>query len=199
LKPRGFEIVAVAEDTGGLKAAGQWYEAAKSTYPSLVDVAHTVSSLYQLTNVPMGVWIDERGKVVRPPEPAWTRDSTLKVGDKSIVTQGELYLAALRDWVENGERSRYALSDEEFSKRIKPRSKEERDGDASFQLAVYFHQQGKSELAAKHFHRAQELNPDSWNYHRQEWSFAPQAAGAKWRAKFDSYEKPYYPPLQIKK
>ncbi|MGH9141580.1 MAG: hypothetical protein ACRD2I_10635 [Vicinamibacterales bacterium] len=27
--------------------------------------------------------------------------------------------------------------------------------------------------------RAQTLNPDDWNYHRQEWSFTPSEAGKK--------------------
>ena len=63
----------------------------------------------------MGIWIDERGRVVRPAEPAWTRNQTLKIGEKSITTEGEPYIAALRDWVENGDRSRFALSHEEVA------------------------------------------------------------------------------------
>ena len=68
----------------------------------------------------MGIWIDERGRVVRPAEPAWTTNQSMKFGGKSIATEGELYVAALRDWVKNGERSAYALSDEEFARRVKP-------------------------------------------------------------------------------
>jgi hypothetical protein len=34
------------------------------------------------------------------------------------------------------------------------------------------------------FERAQALNPDDWNYHRQEWSVTPQEAGKKWLEKF---------------
>ena len=62
---------------------------------------HTVSSTFQFINVPMGVWIDERGRVVRPAEPAWSTNSEMKIGAKSIVTEGEKYVAALRDWVAN--------------------------------------------------------------------------------------------------
>jgi hypothetical protein len=53
---------------------------AKATYTTLIDVKHGVSSAFQFINVPMGVWIDERGRVVRPAEPAWTTSSTLKFG-----------------------------------------------------------------------------------------------------------------------
>ena len=158
-----------------------------------------MSSAFQFINVPMGVWIDERGRVVRPAEPAWTTNSTLKIGAKSIVTEGEPYIAGLRDWVSNGERSSFVLSDEEFARRVKPRSEQEMQADASFRLAVWFHQKGNAELAAKYFENAQKLNPDDWNYHRQEWSFTPSEAGKKWLEKFNGLDKPYYTPLEIKK
>ena len=35
----------------------------------------------------MGVWIDERGRVVRPAEPAWTRAERM-FGGKALVTEG---------------------------------------------------------------------------------------------------------------
>ena len=190
--------MAAAQDTGGEAAAGQWYDKAKAAYTTLIDVQHAVSSAYQFINVPMGIWIDERGRVVRPAEPAWTTSTTMKFGDKSIATEGEAYVAALRDWVKNGERSPYALSDEEFARRVKPRSAAEMEADASFKLAVYFHENGNDELAAKQFSHAQQLNPDDWNYHRQQWSFTPQEAGKKWMEKFQKTEGAYYPKLDLK-
>jgi hypothetical protein len=51
----------------------------------------------------------------------------------------------------------------------------------------------------KYWHRARELNPDDSNYHRQEWSFTPQQAGRKWTEKFQKFEGPYYPKLDIAK
>jgi hypothetical protein len=164
----------------------------------LIDVQHAVSSAYQFINVPMGIWVDERGRVVRPAEPAWTNNQNLKIGDKSITTEGEVYIPALRDWVKNGERSVYALSDDDFSRRVKPRSPAEMEADASFKLAVYFHDSGNNEMASKYWARAQQLNPDDWNYHRQEWSFTPQDAGKKWLDKFQKLDQPYYPKLEIK-
>ena len=199
LKDKTFDIVAAAQDTGGEAAAGQWYDKAKATYTTLIDVPHAISTAYQFINVPMGVWIDERGCVVRPAEPAWTTDTTMKIGQKSIVTEGVEYLAALRDWVAHGEKSSYVLSDEEFARRVKPRSAAEREADASFKLGVYFHQNGNQQLAAKYFEHAQKLNPDDWNYHRQEWSFTPEEAGKKWLEKFNGLDQPYYPKLDIDK
>jgi hypothetical protein len=198
LHDQNFEIIAAAQDTGGEAAAGKWYDAAKATFTTLIDTQHTVSSAYQFINVPMGIWIDEQGRVVRPAEPAWTTNQTMKIGsDKVILTEGEPYLAGLRDWVRNGKASQYALSDEEFARRVKPRSAAEMEADASFKLAVWFHDKGNAELAGKYWHRAQELNPDDWNYHRQDWSFTPTEAGKKWREKFDKLDAPYYPKLDI--
>jgi len=191
--------VAAAQDTGGEAAAGQWYDRAKATFTTLIDMQHAVSSAYQFINVPMGIWVDERGRVVRPAEPAWTSDQVMKItAEKSIATQGQAYVAALRDWVQNGERSPYALSDEEFARRVKPRSPGEMEADASFKLAVWFHEHGQDDLAAKYWAHAQELNPDDWNYHRQEWSFGKDA-GKKWIEKFLKLDKPYYSPLDLKK
>jgi len=198
LKDKNFEIVAAAQDTGGEAAAGKWYDAAKATYTTLIDTRHSVSTACQFINVPMGIWVDEKGRVVRPAEPAWTTDSTLKIGAKSIVTEGTAYLTALRDWVANGDNSKFALSDEEFAKRVKPRSQAEMEADASFKLAVYFHEKGDTERAAKYWAKAQQLNPDDWNYHRQDWSFEPDQAGKKWMDKFQKLDAPYYPKLDIK-
>jgi hypothetical protein len=156
-----------------------------------------VSSAFQFVNVPTGVWIDERGRVVRPGEPAWTSSRTDTFGGKQLVIEGDLYVEALRDWVTSGERSPYVLSDDEFARRVTPRSPAEMEADATFKLAVWFQQAGDAERAEAYFARAQQLNPDDWNYHRQEWSFGPNA-GRKWLEKFQKLDTPYYPTLQMK-
>jgi hypothetical protein len=99
--------------------------------------------------------------------------------------------------VRNGDRSKYVMSDEEFARAVKARSPEEMEADASFKLAVWFHANGNDELAAKYWHRAQQLNPDDWNYSRQEWSFTPDEAGKKWLEKFQKLDHSYYPKLEI--
>lgn len=163
-----------------------------------MDTNHAVSSAFQFTNVPTGIWIDERGRVVRPGEPAWTTSRTSTFGGKALVTEGAEYVAAIRDWVANGERSVYALSDEEFARRVKPRSAAEMEAEASFALGVWLQQGGNQALAKKYFERAQQLNPGDWNYHRQDWSFTPAEAGKKWLDKFQKLDEPYYPKLELK-
>ena len=150
-----------------------------------------------MTNVPSGVWIDEKGIVVRPPETAYTANQTLKVAGRSVTLEGDAYTAALRDWVRKGSESIYALSDDEYEKRVKPRSENEMQAEASFKLAVHFRETAQPELAGKHFQRAQQLNPESWNYHRQDWSFTPAEAGKKWLEKLNKQQHSYYPKLEL--
>lgn len=135
---------------------------------------------------------------MRPGEPSWTTNQRFQIGDTAILTEGEKYVAALRDWVEKGDRSQYALSDEAFAARVTLRSPAEMEADASFKLAVWFQQAGKPDRAAIYFERAQRLNPNDWNYHRQQWSFDGQASGQKFREKVQKLETPYYPTLELK-
>ena len=58
------------------------------------------------------------------------------------------------------------------------------EAEASFKLAVWFQQRRQADPRDEVFERAQQLNPDDWNYHRQEWSFTPEEAGQKWLEKF---------------
>ena len=70
LKDENFAIVAVAEESRGAEHARQWIEQAKATYWCLIDTDHRVAALYGMVNVPQCVWIDEAGRIVRPPENA---------------------------------------------------------------------------------------------------------------------------------
>ena len=73
LKDPSFTVLAVALDHAD--AARPWIEAAKATYPCLIDREHHVADLYNLVNVPQAVWIDEQGVIVRPTEVAGTTDA----------------------------------------------------------------------------------------------------------------------------
>jgi tetratricopeptide (TPR) repeat protein len=67
-----LEIVTVSLDTLGIKAALPYIELAKPDHPSLIDHSHSLSELFGILTVPRGVWIDEQGVIVRPPEKAYT-------------------------------------------------------------------------------------------------------------------------------
>jgi len=74
LKDKGFMVVAVAEESRGTDHARTWIEQAKSSYWQLIDTDHRLEDLYNLVNVPQAIWIDEKGKIVRPPETAGSTD-----------------------------------------------------------------------------------------------------------------------------
>src|SRR5205807_4789514 len=135
--PHGFEVVSVALDTGGVEAAGPWIDRAKTSHPALIDVSHLLDELLGVVNVPTGFWVDERGMLVRPPEPAFPwrpREPSEELlaqlpplaaemlrEAQSIPIEPERYVSALRDWVANGERSRYALAPDQVVARSRPR------------------------------------------------------------------------------
>ena len=182
----------MAEDTLGVKAAGEWYAAAKPTYTTLVDPTHLVTELYNLVNVPSGIWIDEQGRVARINE--GTYSGIIKLGAGTIGT--DEYLPLVRDWVANGAKSRYAWAPEDMVKRIRRTTPDEALADPTFKLGVYFYEQDEA-LARTYWERAQALAPDNWNFHRQDWNLTEGLAGPKYREKRGALgDKPYYAPLE---
>ncbi len=185
----------MAQDTGGEAVAGPYYDAAEAEFVTLIDKKHLVTALYGMVNVPMGVWIDEEGRIIRPPEVAYS-----KVVSFAGQSGGhQRYVDALRDWVQKGKESPYVFPRDALRKRLTPKNPDRPRADAHFALAVHLHGRGNAKNAAGHFSAAQRLDPENWNYHRQEWSFDPATAGAKWRAKFEQLDgKPYYAPLDLR-
>jgi hypothetical protein len=187
LRPRGLEIVTVALDTGGEQAAGPWIDLAKAEHPVLIDEAHLLDELLGVVNVPSGVWIDEQGTIVRPPEPAFPgRVVIAELGlpegapprivemlseAARIKVEPERYVAALRDWVEKGAESRFALAPDEVVARSRPRPPEVSQAAASFELGQHLHRGGEAEDAVRWFREAHRLQPDNWTYKRQAWEF----------------------------
>lgn len=193
LKDNNFEIIAAAQDTGGAEAAGKHYERAGATFTTLVDPYHTVSSLYQMVNVPTGVWIDETGHIVRPGEVSYA----MKVKLGTISVDGEAYAAALRDWVANGEKSAYVMPEAKRKLKTEPRDEKLALADANFKMGVHFHLTGDDARAEKYWVTAQQLSPDNWNYHRQDWSFTRDAM-KNWAKKVQGLgDKEYYEPLEM--
>jgi tetratricopeptide (TPR) repeat protein len=195
-------------------------EAAAPEHPSLVDVAHVTAERFGMTNVPSGVWIDEEGIIVRPPEPAWAerpafldapvpedvpeyRQQVLRLAKRQRI-EPEPYVAALRDWAALGSKSRYVLSQSEVLARSQPRPPEAAAAAAHFELAQHLYRGGREDEAVAHFREAHRLQPDNIAYKRQAYSLA------------DAYQRPtglydsdlvsdierigpenYYPPLDL--
>lgn len=144
-------------------------------------------------NVPSGVWIDERGSIVRPPEPAFPwrprqpseellaqlpaiAAEQLREAQK-ISIDPEPYLAALRGWVRRGEKSRYALSPDEVVAGSRPRELDHSRAAACFELAQHLHRAGHLEAAVGWFREAHRLQPENWTYKRQAWTFGDPLQG----------------------
>jgi len=189
-----FVIISAAQDTGGEAAAGSVFDDAKVTYTALIDTNHTISSLFNLVNVPSGVWIDEDGRIVRIDEGTYTKSA--KVLGNTIGNDN--YVPALRDWLKKGSKSEHVFSPEEAAKHIRARSTDEALAEPTFKLATYFHGKNDAERAGTYFDKAQALSPDSWNFHRQDWSFLKPAETMKnFMGKVNALEKDYYAPMDI--
>lgn len=189
-----FVIISAAQDTGGEQAAGKVFDNAKVTYTAIIDEDHTISTLFNLINVPSGVWIDEQGKIMRIDEGNYTKEH--KLG--AIEFGSNDYVPALKDWLAKGAESEYVWTAKEVSERIIARTPDAERAEPAFKLGVYFHRKGNEAKANQWWEESQKLNPDSWNFHRQDWSFTKSEATVKWMQKVGKLNgKPYYRPLDL--
>lgn len=190
LHPFGFEVVTVALDTAGAQAARPWIERAIPGHPSLIDQAHVLDQLFGIVNVPSGVWIEEQGVIVRPPETAYPRrpaflDREPRPEDpphvaeriqlvKRLRIDSDSYMRALREWVLTGA---HALTADALAMRSRTRSVEEATAAAHFELAQHLVRTDRGTAAVKHFRAAHRLQPDNWTYKRQAWSLVDPTQG----------------------
>jgi hypothetical protein len=226
--------VAVAFDTGGADAVRKWIRppepivvppafqaimgwepeqyagAAAPAYPCLIDERHVVAELYDMPNVPMAVWIDERGRIVRPAEPAGATDGFRRM-DRSTYTlppdaiaagraSRKLYVDAIRDWVRNGSASVYALSEDAARARIAGPSDTDALAAATFRLAQYLHERGDADRAKAYFEEARRLCPERWNFVRQalELEGTGNASGPQFVAALAALgSRNYYAPIEL--
>ena len=115
---RGFTVLAVALDHAD--AARSWIEKAAPSFPCLIDRNHRVAELYNLVNVPQAIWIDEEGRMVRPPETAGSTDGfrarnplTNAIPEAVVAERARVkaaYIDAVRDWAVRGTASPNALN-----------------------------------------------------------------------------------------
>jgi hypothetical protein len=96
----------------------------------------------------------------------------------SSIDRSGRYVEAVRDWVENGEQSRYVLSPQQVIERSRPRPIEAAMASAQFDLGQHLHRAGYGLDAVAHFKEAQRLDPTNWMYFRQ----ANAIADREWHA-----------------
>ena len=208
LKDEGFTVLAVALDTAD--AARPWIEAAKPAYPCLIDAEHHVAALYNLVNVPQAVWIDEAGRIVRPPESAGS-DDAFRAMDRNtgamppdVFAQRQrrktAYLDAVRQWARHGSASVNALDAREAITRLPQPSDAEAEAHAWFRLGQHLQAHGQAGEADAAYSKATSLHPASWAMWRQTAAKDARglASGTAFWARVDALgDRPYYPPADI--
>ena len=154
----GFVVVTVALDRSA-EAARPWIEAAKPTHPSLIDVRHVLADLYNIVNVPTVLWIDERGRIVRPNDVAFGTDTFRHItGHDSSKS-----LAAIRAWV-RGEPPALPVARVRELQALPTAA--DQQARAEFTLAQWLFEHGQPEAAERHFVRAGELAPHDFTIRR---------------------------------
>ncbi len=169
-----------------------WIDAAAPTHPALIDSAHVSDELFGFNNVPMAVWIDESGTLVRPAASASIearRPTNVPEGlpdhVKALIAEaGKIpdiaseYRAAVVDWIRRGSDSRFALSPDQVIENSLPRNRAHAEAAAEFELGQHLYQIVGKDAAVPHWRRAHNLDPSNWTYKRQAWTLETTADGA---------------------
>lgn len=210
LGDRGFTVLAVAMDSRE-DAARPHIDAAKPTYPCLIDRDHHVAELYNMVNVPQAVWIDEAGRIVRPTETAGVTEGFRKMDRTTFqmpeeeVARGEgaraTYLAAIRDWVARGPASEFAFGDADARAHVELPTDQVARANASFRLGQFLMRSGNEAEGRSFLDEAIRLRPESWNFWRQsaDPSLMGLAAGPEFWQRVDALgDERYYAPVDMK-
>jgi peroxiredoxin len=151
LRPLGLDLVTVALDDD-VDAVRKWTSRVEEL-PVAVDAEHRVSDLFGVVNVPSVVWLDEDGRVVKPP--------TIAPGDDRFKdfteVDAEAHHDALRAWVQGGE-SPPAPAPED--------SGDLRTARAERRLAAWLHRDSQTDAAERHFAAAVALAPLDFSIRR---------------------------------
>ena len=191
-------------------AARPWIEAAKPSYPCLIDNDHRVADLYHMVNVPQAVWIDETGHIVRPTESAGAYEgframdrTTRKVPDEVAAITSlakRTYVEAVRDWVVRGSASTHAFEPEAAIAHLSLPDETVARAHAHFRLGQHLLRHGQAAAARAQFDEARRLHPDSWNIWRQTAAVDDRglAAGPEFWARVDALgRRRYYAPVDM--
>ena len=185
-------------------AARPWIEAAKPSYPCLIDNDHRVADLYHMVNVPQAVWIDETGHIVRPTESAGAYEgframdrATRKVPDEVAAITSlakRTYVEAVRDWVVRGSASIHAFEPEAAVAHLSLPDETVARAHAHFRLGQHLLRHGQAAAARAQFDEARRLHPDSWNIWRQTAAVDDRglAAGPEFWARIDALGRRRY-------
>jgi AhpC/TSA family len=174
---RHFVVIAVAMDSREGDAL-PWIEAAKPTYPVLIDRDHRLAELYGVVNVPQAIWIDEHGRIVRPAEAAGAYEgfrqmnrSTREMPEEAarLTAQAKsTYVDAVRDWVVRGKGSEHVLAADRARAHLPLLTEETATAQAMFRLGQFLIRHDERDEGARWLAEASRRHPDSWCIWRQQ-------------------------------
>ncbi len=207
LKDKGFMVVAVAQESRGAEHARPWIEQARSSYWQLIDTDHRLEDLYNLVNVPQAIWIDEQGRIARPPETAGSTDHfrrmdletrTMTPEDQAErLAARQAYLDAVRAWVTTGA---HALPPDEARTGLPKVTPEIAEARARFRLGLWLRANGRAAEGDSQMAEASHLHPESWSLWRQaaDLDEVGKASGPEfWKRVQALGDRPYYPPPKL--
>jgi AhpC/TSA family len=210
LEDRDFVVLAVALDSRPGDPL-PWIEAAKPTYPCLIDREHRVAALYNMVNVPQAVWIDEQGRIVRPTESAGAFEGFRKMNRatrelppdvaRTTAEAKATYVSAIRDWVLNGRASAYAFDGARARDHVPALSEEMARAHVAFRLGQYLIREGRAEEGDRWLAEASRLHPDSWCMWRQRAGVTELGLAARgdfWERVDALGDRRYYAPIDMK-
>jgi hypothetical protein len=174
--------------------AHPFIDAAAPTHPSLIDTTHATGDLFGFVNIPMAVWIDEDGNLVRPAEAASIERSPMRDMDipdglperldrafreiKKFPEVANEYRAAIVDWAHSGTASKFALSPDEVVQRSQPRPDTHARAAACFEMGQHLLRTVGHDAAVPYWREAHALFPENWTYKRQAWTLITTPADA---------------------
>ena len=189
-------------------------QAAAPAYPCLIDERHLLGELLGIVNVPTAVWIDEQGAIVRPPESPGATDAfrSMNLQTREVPRERaadgrlrrQVYVDALRDWIERGAASPHVLPPDEVRRRMRGVDPDASLASAQFRLGVWLAQHGEREAGQRALDAAVRLQPDSWRFLRQKIVLSDPALTGQlastpefWEAVQALGDRYYYPPTEM--
>ena len=120
---------------------------------------HRLAELYGVVNVPQAIWIDERGRIVRPAEAAGAYEgfrqmnrATREMPEEVARTTAQAritYGNAVRDWVRRGAESEHAFAADQARAHLPALTEDMATAHAMFRLGQFLIRHGEQEEGAR--------------------------------------------------